>query len=170
MASGQDSSAGARRASLEFAAEELQGDREIVLVAVQDDGHALQYATEALRGDHKIVLAAVQKDGGALRYATEAVRADPEIVQAAVQEYEFAFRFAADCLLEDANFATEANRYYLLKLTMLSGRSTVVAADDFWTAEVVLEECCFRLGLAHDGTTMELWHTSGERVPDDGTE
>eukprot|EP00971_Amphidinium_carterae_P188714 3745923-Amphidinium_carterae.1 len=53
---------------------------------------------------------------------------------------------------------------------MLSGRSTVVAAWDVWNLENVLIECRERLGLSHDGSTMELWHSSGERVPDDDTQ
>eukprot|EP00971_Amphidinium_carterae_P091099 1803219-Amphidinium_carterae.1 len=50
---------------------------------------------------------------------------------------------------------------------MLSGRSTVVAAFMNRNVEYVLGVCRQRLGLAHDGATMELWHGSGERVPDD---
>eukprot|EP00971_Amphidinium_carterae_P234560 4654503-Amphidinium_carterae.2 len=53
---------------------------------------------------------------------------------------------------------------------MLSGRSTVVAAEDDDFAEDVLERCRERLGLADvDGSTMELWHGS-DKVPDDDTE
>eukprot|EP00971_Amphidinium_carterae_P113409 2246887-Amphidinium_carterae.1 len=53
---------------------------------------------------------------------------------------------------------------------MLLGRSTVVAAWDFWNVENVLYECRKRLGLSDDGGAMELWHSSGERVPDDDTQ
>eukprot|EP00971_Amphidinium_carterae_P325842 6456341-Amphidinium_carterae.1 len=60
--------------------------------------------------DCEVVLAAVRENALALKYAREALY------------------FAADDLLEDATFRTEARRlFYLLKLTMLSGRSTVVA-------------------------------------------
>eukprot|EP00971_Amphidinium_carterae_P118035 2338524-Amphidinium_carterae.1 len=48
---------------------------------------------------------------------------------------------------------------------MLSGRSTVVAADSDDHVEHVLAQCRERLGLADDA--MQLWHGSGERVPDD---
>eukprot|EP00971_Amphidinium_carterae_P180487 3579927-Amphidinium_carterae.1 len=48
---------------------------------------------------------------------------------------------------------------------MLSGRSTVVAAWIYQDVENVLAACRTRLGLADDGTTMELRHAS-ERVPD----
>eukprot|EP00971_Amphidinium_carterae_P219090 4349302-Amphidinium_carterae.1 len=49
---------------------------------------------------------------------------------------------------------------------MLSGRSTIVAALSPWNVEYVLAVCRSRLGLADDGTTMELWH-GADRVPED---
>eukprot|EP00971_Amphidinium_carterae_P096270 1904943-Amphidinium_carterae.1 len=59
-------------------------------------------------------------------YAAEALRADREVVQAAVQDNADALQWAADEMLEDPSFATAAKRnFHLLKLTMLSGRSTV---------------------------------------------
>ena len=45
------------------------------MAAVQQDGAALQYAAEALKADKEVVMAAVQQDGGALQYATEALKA-----------------------------------------------------------------------------------------------
>eukprot|EP00971_Amphidinium_carterae_P209355 4152818-Amphidinium_carterae.1 len=50
---------------------------------------------------------------------------------------------------------------------MLSGRSTVVAAEGNANVGSVLAESRRRLGLEEDGARMELWHGSGERVPDD---
>eukprot|EP00971_Amphidinium_carterae_P125011 2476677-Amphidinium_carterae.1 len=85
------------------------------------------------------------------------------------QDVGKAFRFAADDLLEDPSFATEAKRrYHLLKLTMLSGRSTVVAALShcYWKVDLVLAETRSKLGLADDGSTLELWHGT-DRVPAD---
>eukprot|EP00971_Amphidinium_carterae_P251486 4992025-Amphidinium_carterae.1 len=78
-----------------------------------------------------------------------------------------ALPLAADCLLEDPTFATEAKRLrHLLKVAMLSGRSTVVAALGCEDVEDVLNWCRMRLGLADDSTTtMELWHGS-DRVRD----
>eukprot|EP00971_Amphidinium_carterae_P010181 200762-Amphidinium_carterae.1 len=70
-------------------------------------------------------------------------------------------------MLEDPSFATEEKRLVnMLKVTMLSGRSTVVAAPDYWNVEVVLRWCRKRLGMGDDGTTMELWNGS-DKVPDD---
>eukprot|EP00971_Amphidinium_carterae_P258517 5130989-Amphidinium_carterae.1 len=147
-----------------------KSDHEVVLTAVQRDGLALQFAAEALKGDCKIVLAAVQQSGYALEHASEALRADRDVVLAAVQQSEDALHWAADDLLEDATFATEAKGlFYLLKLTMLSGSSTVVVVSFYKRAEDVLAVCRRRLGLAVDGSALELCHGS-ERVPDDDTE
>eukprot|EP00971_Amphidinium_carterae_P282605 5610415-Amphidinium_carterae.1 len=78
-----------------------------------------------------------------------------------------ALQWAANELIEDPTFATEAkSNRYLLKLTMLSGRSTVVAAEDDDYVELVLDKARERLGLPDDGATMEVWHGS-ESVPDD---
>eukprot|EP00971_Amphidinium_carterae_P026974 531936-Amphidinium_carterae.1 len=49
---------------------------------------------------------------------------------------------------------------------MLSGRSTVVAADGHWHVNEVLDKAHERLGLPDDGATMEVWHGS-ESVPVD---
>eukprot|EP00971_Amphidinium_carterae_P304957 6060024-Amphidinium_carterae.1 len=66
-------------------------------------------------------------------------------------------------------------RFFLLKLTMLSGRSTLVAAPSdedvrpFWTVEFVLAVCLERLGLADNAAMMDgiqLLHGS-ERLPAD---
>jgi hypothetical protein len=46
----------------------------------------LEYATEELRGDREVVLAAVQQNGRALEYASTELQKDPEVMQAAVQQ------------------------------------------------------------------------------------
>eukprot|EP00971_Amphidinium_carterae_P174334 3455838-Amphidinium_carterae.1 len=130
---------------------------------------ALKHATEALRADRGVVIAAVQENWNALQYASEALRADREVVRTALQQAADALRFAADELLEDASFATEAKRnFHLLKLAMLSGRSTFVVAGNDWNVQSVLRRCQWRLKLDSRIATMELWHGQ-DRVPDDGT-
>jgi len=55
-----------------------------VLAAVQQDGDALQYAAEELKKDREVVLAAVQQNGRALKYAAEELNKDREIAQKAI--------------------------------------------------------------------------------------
>ena len=65
---------------------ELQADREVVLVAVQESGDALEYASKELSADREVVLAAVKQDGDALFHAAPELRADKEVVIAAVKQ------------------------------------------------------------------------------------
>eukprot|EP00971_Amphidinium_carterae_P112089 2220206-Amphidinium_carterae.1 len=154
-------------ATLQFAADSLRGDREIVLAAVQRDGDFLEHTTEALRADREVVLAAVRGEMPSFEYASESLRSDREVVLAAVQRIPSTLIHAADCLLEDPTFATEAKRqFHLLKITMLSGRSTVVAASYNLDTQLVLVMCRRRLGLGDGETTRELWHGSN-KVPTD---
>jgi len=46
---------------------------------VSKDGSALQYAAENMKADREIVLAAVSEDGSALNFAVEDLKADREI-------------------------------------------------------------------------------------------
>ena len=38
------------------ASQESRGDREVVMIAVEQGGYVLEYATEELRGDHEVVM------------------------------------------------------------------------------------------------------------------
>ena len=59
--------------------ESFRADREIVLVALKQDGNALQYTDEKLRADREIVLAALKTFHYAIQYADKKLMADPEI-------------------------------------------------------------------------------------------
>ena len=72
--------------ALYHAAEELKGDRDIVLAAVSNNGLALQFATEDLKGDREIVLAAVSENGRALNCATNALKADEGMMRHALEQ------------------------------------------------------------------------------------
>ena len=82
--------------ALEYASEELQQDREIVLAAVKEDGWALQYASEELQRDPDIVVAAVKHNGWTLQSASEELRRDRDFLLAAVSLSGCALKFAAD--------------------------------------------------------------------------
>lgn len=71
---------------LEFASEELQADRDVVLAAVRIDGGNLMLASDELRADREVVLTAVNNDGYSLLEASEALQADKGIVLAAVKQ------------------------------------------------------------------------------------
>eukprot|EP00971_Amphidinium_carterae_P302134 6002522-Amphidinium_carterae.1 len=135
-----------------------RADREIVLAAVQESGRALQYAAEECKADREIVLEAVQQNGYALAYAGEECKADREIAWTAVQEDPLSIGYAADELLLDSTFASEAKQdWYILHISLLSGRSTVVMsegdAEDLVndSAEAIVGRCCSRLQIQRRG-------------------
>eukprot|EP00971_Amphidinium_carterae_P257983 5120763-Amphidinium_carterae.1 len=85
---------------------ELKRDREIVLQAVEMHWEALSYATDELRGDRETVLEAVKQDGWALDCAPDELKADPAIVQKTVARNGTSLAFAAGAVAavaEDSN-------------------------------------------------------------------
>eukprot|EP00971_Amphidinium_carterae_P290915 5776991-Amphidinium_carterae.1 len=147
--------------ALRFAAEECKADREIVLAAVKEYNfassvyetcNALEFAAEECKRDREIVLAAVQKNGWALQYAAEECKADRQIVLEAVEQNPDALRYASDELLLDSTFASEAKKHWcILKVSMLSGRLTVVMASGDDQAEDIVGRCCHRLTIHKSG-------------------
>ena len=61
--------------ALKYAKEEMQGDREVVMAAVAQNGWALDYATEEMKGNRQVVMSAVAQDGRALQFASEEMKA-----------------------------------------------------------------------------------------------
>ena len=49
------------RRALEWASEEMKGDRDIVRAAVRRRGEELRWASEEMKGDREIVMAAIQQ-------------------------------------------------------------------------------------------------------------
>eukprot|EP00971_Amphidinium_carterae_P182463 3621146-Amphidinium_carterae.1 len=77
-----------------------------------------------------------------------------------------ALEHVADELLEDSSFAAEVkseHHIFILKITMLSGRSTVVAPAEGFNLTAVLEWACSKLDIEYTGKEV-LLHGS-ECVP-----
>mmetsp|Transcript_42238 Transcript_42238/g.76553 ORF Transcript_42238/g.76553 Transcript_42238/m.76553 type:complete len:198 (-) Transcript_42238:23-616(-) len=154
--------------ALQDAPEQCRSDPEIVLAALTQNGLALQWAAESCRSDHEIVRTAVQQlgDGLALQWAAEACRSDREIASTALKNsfVGSAIQVVADELLEDDTFAPEVKcEYFILKVTVLSGRHTYYCAHPGWDTkdQDVLQACCARLGLEHR-ENMKLLHGTEE--------
>ena len=94
--------------ALRDAAEELKGDRDIVMTAVSHFGHALRFATEELKGDREIVMTAVSENSFALQYVTKELKCDREIVRAAVSQHGRALQFVAEELKGDREIVMTA--------------------------------------------------------------
>merc|ERR1711982_142786 len=89
----------------------MGGDREIVREAVKRNRRALQYASEELRGDRNVVLECLGREGPcALQHASLALRGDPEFVKQVVREEKdgWALRYASDELRGNREFVLEA--------------------------------------------------------------
>eukprot|EP00971_Amphidinium_carterae_P305378 6068651-Amphidinium_carterae.1 len=128
-----------RGKALEFAAEPLQIDREIVLTAVANDGRALRFAAEPLKSDREIVLTAVEYNNF------------PPIVAEV-------FEYAADALLEDESFAVEARKpLCFFKVIALSGRSCITPCPCRVRSQALIHESCRKLGLQSTGREMLLF-------------
>ena len=70
--------------ALQFATEELKGDREVVMTAVSQNGCALKFTTEEMKGDREVVMTAVSQNGYALHFATAELRGDEDLVMTAL--------------------------------------------------------------------------------------
>ena len=114
----------------------MWSDRDRVLEALEKKGGwVLQYAADALQADREVVLAAVKQQGGALKHASDALRGDKQVVLAAVKGYGHALEYASDALKSDAlllRLARLPNRgrrnWHVFKV-----RFTVRAAIAYWS-------------------------------------
>lgn len=79
---------GRRESALALASAELRADHDLVLVAVQNDKHALMWASADLKANREIVLAAVKRSAFALRHAAPAMQQDAEVLAAVEQSEE----------------------------------------------------------------------------------
>eukprot|EP00971_Amphidinium_carterae_P120110 2379305-Amphidinium_carterae.1 len=121
--------------ALEFAAPELQSDPTVVLAAVSGTlggtGVALQYASEELKGDQNIVLAAVSTYGGSIEYASADLRSNRDFVLATVALDGLALEYASDALRQDHDV--------VLTAVSEDGRALEYAAREFQgNSEVVM--------------------------------
>jgi len=134
--------------ALRWASEDCRSDHEIVLMAVQRTWKSIRWAAANCRGDHNIVLTAVKQSCEALRWATESCTSDPGFMAAALKEDARVIEFAADELLLDTGFALRSKKkYHLLKITMMSGRHTIVAALPSAQMSEVIQRCRTRLSV-----------------------
>jgi len=95
---------------LRYASEELRRDREVVAEAIKQDGCSLQWALKELRADRDLALEAVKHNGLALGHTANSLRGDKELVGAAVIQNFGALKFAAATLRADRDFILQVVR------------------------------------------------------------
>ena len=79
--------------ALEYASDELQNTRKIVMEAVKTCGIVLEFASDDLKKDTEFVMAAVESNGYALEFALDDLENDREIVVEAVKKMVKFLRF-----------------------------------------------------------------------------
>lgn len=89
---------------------DFRKDKEVVLLAVKQNGYALYYADTKLKKDKEIVPAAVKKDGGSLQYADEKLRKDKKVVLEAVKKDGYALEYADEKLKKDKDILAIINK------------------------------------------------------------
>mmetsp|Transcript_33383 Transcript_33383/g.74409 ORF Transcript_33383/g.74409 Transcript_33383/m.74409 type:complete len:293 (+) Transcript_33383:140-1018(+) len=119
--------------ALAFAAEDFRMDVEIVTTAVTQCGEALQYASQELRGNRAMVTVAVSQSGPSLQYASLQLQSDEEIVKLAVAQNGSALEFASDALRADPEIVLLAESTY--------GRALEHAAEALLYDEEFMHRC-----------------------------
>ena len=75
--------------ALQWASEEMKGDRELCMAAVAQNGRAcwraLQHASQEMKGDRELCMAAVTENGSAFIHASQEMRKNQDIITLAVQ-------------------------------------------------------------------------------------
>jgi len=91
--------------ALQFASEELKGDREFMLEVFGQNSLAFLHASDKLKADRGFIMEAVKLDGYvALMYASAELKADREVVVAAVNRNWDALHCASKELQAEIRF------------------------------------------------------------------
>mmetsp|Transcript_7760 Transcript_7760/g.10774 ORF Transcript_7760/g.10774 Transcript_7760/m.10774 type:complete len:188 (-) Transcript_7760:135-698(-) len=137
----------------------------LVLLAVTNHGPAIRYASSELRADHDLGYLAVSTRWQTLEHLPEELRIDPIIMKKALAVHDGqGVHIAAPHLLCCPHFIDELigelgqnrmRKCYIMRVTMLSGRSCMVVADFHDNVierrldmRYVLRICTDKLGLS----------------------
>jgi len=89
----------------------VRGNKDLIMVAVKRNAHAILFASEELRADTSVMIPAVERDWSCLRYAAETIKKDPAVVMPACRRGH-ALQLASACLKADRSFVLEAVRFH----------------------------------------------------------
>ncbi|EFC42296.1 predicted protein [Naegleria gruberi] len=85
---------------------EIIQNRDVVLIAVKQNGFALQHADKSLRNDEEIVREAIMQDGETIMFASERLRDNFELMAVAVTKSKVALLYASERLKSDENLVS----------------------------------------------------------------
>mmetsp|Transcript_41646 Transcript_41646/g.75587 ORF Transcript_41646/g.75587 Transcript_41646/m.75587 type:complete len:377 (+) Transcript_41646:184-1314(+) len=125
--------------AIRFASERLKRDHDTVLAAVTNQWQAIELVPEEPRADREIIMTALRQNSETLLHTSKELLKDPDFVKEAVKlSGGLALQCADPSLQCDENFLEElmdelgpvrSKDIYILRITMLSGRSCVVVVD-----------------------------------------
>ena len=94
--------------NLEFASDDMQKDRSVVMKAVRIRGRALQYTDYTFRNDREIVLTAIDREASNIRYASDDLTQDKEFGLILVSENPSILEFLHNELQNDKDIVLAA--------------------------------------------------------------
>ncbi|MDX2346902.1 MAG: DUF4116 domain-containing protein [Legionella sp.] len=98
----------------------IEHDRDIVLVSVNQNGLILKYASDGLKADLEVVLAAVNQHGLALQFACKELKNDAEVVLSAIKQDARALYYASNELKASEDFILTAINQNACVIELLS--------------------------------------------------
>eukprot|EP00971_Amphidinium_carterae_P078874 1560618-Amphidinium_carterae.1 len=132
--------------ALQYATEELRGDRDVVMEAVRQDGHALKYAKKELHTDREVILQAVAQNGEALGLAPKELQEDKEMLDAALG--------CANCNVRRVLNRLGLAGHFALNVSLISGASRRITVSRGTSAHgvkaAVLPHLARRMQLAFE--------------------
>ena len=134
--------------ALEYASDELRGDRKIMLAVTRENSSALRFASDELKADREIVLAAVQNNGRSLEHASKELRADPEIISVAVERDSSASKFALEKHDRDAVLAALGLNIYPPAAELLNSNVRKNVPSEFQALSQRWDECLEKIVTA----------------------
>lgn len=98
--------------SFRYASEELRDQNEILLKAIKDDPRALEFASNRMRDDEALILKCVKENPLAFAFASEKLRNNKEFVRKVCEVSSSSFEHAGETLQSDKSFALELMKKY----------------------------------------------------------
>ncbi|MBA3721976.1 MAG: DUF4116 domain-containing protein [Parachlamydiaceae bacterium] len=133
-----------------------QDDEELLRVAVQQDGYALEWASARLQGNREIVDIAVHANSGSFRYASDELKRDVDFIlsilndEEKIEEIECFIRHISPEVLKNYEFALEAVRK--------SGEIFKYLSDELKNDKLIACEAIMRDRDAFDFLSDELFY------------
>ena len=133
---------------LEKRSDAMKNDKEVVMVAVTQNGMALAHASVRLRHTREVVKVAVQQNGLALETASYELRADKEVCLIAAKQNIHSLAYADDSVKNEADF--------MLKIVELNAEALVYASESVRSNSKIVFTAVKQLGTTLEWASKEL--------------